>query len=228
MLTLQEDYNTQRTSLDLSEYGRHVQEYIQHIQQLPDRSQRTAWTNNLVQIMSTLNPEIKQQANYKEILWSHILHLANFSLDVDCPYDIKQIDVANNKPAEIGYADANIRFRFYGRNLQMMIDKAASMEATELRQDLVNMIASFMYNSCKAWNNENLSNEVIADHLMTLSKGKLQLSGEEITVSADTQLAQPNRNWQQGKKNHFQRNNKNNKNNRNNNNNRNGKNYRRF
>jgi hypothetical protein len=61
---------------------------------------------------------------------------------------------------------------------------------------------------------------------MTLSKGKLQLSGEEITVSADTQLAQPNRNWQQGKKNNFQRNNKNNKNNRNNN--RNGKNYRRF
>lgn len=227
MLTLQEDYNTQRTSLDLSEYGRHVQEYIQHIQQLPDKAQRTTWTHNLVQIMATLNPEIKQQANYKEILWSHILHLTDFSLDVDCPFDIKQIDVTNNKPATIGYADANIRFRFYGRNLQMMIDKAASMDATELRQDLVNMIASFMYNSCKAWNNENLSNEVIADHLMTLSKGKLQLSGEEITVSADTQLAQPNKNWQQGKKNHFQRNNKNNKNNRNNNN-RNGKNYRRF
>ena len=226
MLTLQEDYNTQRTSLDLSEYGRHVQEYIQHIQQLPEKIDRTAWTHNLVQIMATLNPEIKLQANYKEILWSHILHLAKFDLDVDCPYEIIQIDPTNNKPSTIGYPDANIRFRFYGRNLQMMIDKAASMEANDLRQDLVNMIASFMYNSCKAWNNENLSNEVIADHLMTLSKGKLQLSGEEITVSADTQLAQPNRNWQQGKKNNFQRNNKNNKNNRNNN--RNGKNARRF
>ncbi len=227
MFTLQEDYNTQRTSLELSEYGRHIQEYIQHIQSLPEKSDRTAWVHNLVQVMSTLNPEIRQQVNYKEVLWSHVLHLADFTLDVDCPYEIEKKDIQNNKPSPIGYADANIRFRFYGRNLQMMIDKAASMEANELRQDLVNMIASFMYNSCKAWNNENLSNEVIADHLMTLSKGKLQLSGEEITVSADTQLAQPNRNWQpQGKKNHFQRNNKNNKNNRNNN--RNGKNYRRF
>lgn len=226
MFSLQEDYNTQRSPLDLSEYGRHIQDYLQHIQSLPEKSERTAWVYNLVQIMSTLNPEIKQQANYKEILWSHILHMSNFNLDVDCPYPIVRTDAENNKPATIGYPDANIRFRFYGRNLQMMIDRAASMEPSDLRQDLVNMIASFMYNSCKAWNNENLSNEVIADHLMTLSKGKLQLSGEEITVSADTQLAQPNRNWQQGKKNHFQRNNKNNKNNRNNN--RNGKNYRRF
>ena len=83
------------------------------------------------------------------------------------------------------------------------------------------MIASFMYNSCKAWNNENLSNEVIADHLKTLSKGQLNIEGSELVVSADTTVSI--RRPAQQKPQHFGRNNKNNKNNKNR-----GKNYRRF
>jgi hypothetical protein len=105
----------------------------------------------------------------------------------------------------------------------MMIDRAAEMEDGELKQDLVNMIASFMYNSCKAWNNENLSNEVIAEHLKTLSKGQLKIDGSELVVSADTTVS-VRRPMQ--KTNNFGRNN-NNKNKNNNNKNR-GKNYRRF
>lgn len=225
MMTLQDDYNTQRQAMSMSEYGRHIDLYLDHIKSIADRNERTLWVHNLVQIMATLNPDIKVQANYKEILWGIVMHVAEYQLDVDCPYPIVNKTIESKKPEQIGYPSANIRFRFYGRNLQMMIDKAAAMESGTLREDLVNMIASFMYNSCKAWNNENLSNEVIAEHLKTLSGGKLQLSGEEITVSPDTQLAQPNKNWHNRKSN-FQRNN--NKNNNNKKNGRGGKTYRRF
>ena len=34
MTTLQDDYNTQRPILGISEYGRHVQEYIEHIKKI--------------------------------------------------------------------------------------------------------------------------------------------------------------------------------------------------
>ena len=178
MTTLQDDYNTQRPILGISEYGRHVQEYIEHIKTLPSKEERTSWVHNLAGIMATLNPEIKLQANYKEILWGHIFQMSNYELDVDCPYEIVQVKQEFKRPEHLGYYESGIRFRFYGRNLQMMIDKAAEMEDGELKQDLVNMIASFMYNSCKTWNNENLSNEVIAEHLKTLSKGQLKI--EEI------------------------------------------------
>ena len=104
--------------------------------------------------------------------------------------------------------------------IKTLRDKAAEMEDGELKQDLVNMIASFMYNSCKAWNNENLSNEVIAEHLKTLSKGQLKIEGSELVVSADTTI---NVRKQMPQKSHnFGRNNKN-KNNKNR-----GKNFRRF
>lgn len=185
MSTLQEDYNTQRKHLNISEYGRHIQEYVQQIQTLPSKEERTKWATELVQIMSVLNPEVKLQNNYREILWGHLFQIADYSLDVDCPYPIPTREEREKKPESIGYSDTVIKFRFYGRNLQNMVDMASDMDDEEMRKHLVNLIASFMYNSCKSWNNENLSNETIAEHMKILSKGKLDIQGEQLVVSAD-------------------------------------------
>jgi hypothetical protein len=76
------------------------------------------------------------------------------------------------------------------------------------------------------WNNENLSNEVIAEHLRILSKGKLHVAGSEITVTADnTSNYNPRKQQQFGSRNNNFQNNRNNKNPKRNNK---GKNYRRF
>jgi len=223
MNTLQNDYNTQRQPLLIAEYGRIVQDYINHIQSIADKQERTQWVHTLVNVMATLNPEIKLQLNYKEVLWGHIYQISGYELDVDSPYELKPADVKTRKPDEIGYQTSGIRFRFYGRNLQKMVDQVTLIEDARLRQDMVNLIASFMYNSCKIWNNENLSNEVIAEHLTILSKGKLQIEGSEITVSADASNFVQRRPFKSN--NNFRKNNNNNKNNKNRGS---GKNQRRF
>jgi hypothetical protein len=188
MLTLQEDYNTQRSPMINSEYGRHVHDYIAYIKTLDTKETRTNWCNALVQIMATLNPEIRQQNNFKQQLWDFIFQMADYDLDVDSPFPPPTREERLKKPYSIGYNDSVIKFRFYGRNLQNMVDKAAEMEDADLRQNLVNLIASFMYNSCKSWNNENLSNETIAEHLKILSKGKLNLASDEFVISQDNSL----------------------------------------
>ncbi len=226
MTILQSDYNTQREHLRISEFGRHIQEYVSQIQSFPEKEKRTQWVHNLVNIMATLNPEIKLQSNYKEILWGHIYQIGNYDLDVDCPYEIPKPEEKAKKPNQIGYPTTNIRFRFYGRNLQMMVDKVSEMEDPEIRQEMVNLIASFMFNSCKIWNNENLSNEVIAEHLKILSKGQLQIQGSEITVSADASSNFQPKKFFKSNNNNFGRN-KNNNNKKNQNQNR-GKNFRRY
>ena len=185
MNTLQEDYNTQREPLNISEYGRIIQDYVTHLQTLPSKDERTRWVSGLVEVMTTLNPNLKQQTDYEKVLWGYVHQISGFRLDVDAPFPLPTKEEKAEKPGQIGYFDSVIRFRFYGRNLQNMIEEAASIEDEELRQDLVDLIASFMYNSCKIWNNENLSNEVIAEHMKILSKGKLSPSAEELTVSAD-------------------------------------------
>lgn len=212
MQSLQEDYNTQRAPMVISEYGRHIHDYINFIKTIPEKEKRTQWTNTLVQVMATLNPEVRLQANYKEKLWDFLYQISGFDLDVDSPYPMPTPAELAKKPDTIGYPDSVIKFRFYGRNLQNMVDRAAEMEDPELRRNLVNLIASFMYNSCKSWNNENLSNETIAEHLKTLSKGKLNLAGDDITVSQDN--SQPRKFFQPRQNNNNNNNNKNrNKNN---------------
>lgn len=218
-MSLQQDYNTQRELLSISEYGRHIQEYVKHIRTLPDRDTRTRWANSVVNVMATLNPELRQQSNYREKLWGHLLQIADYDLDVECPYPVPEKEERQRKPDHIGYNDSKIKFRFYGRNLQNMVDKVAEMEPGELKQDIVNLIASFMYNSCKSWNNENLSNDVIAEHLKVLSKGKLTPGGDELVVSPDNSLPGQQQQQQQqrrffkknnqgGKKGRFNRGNK--------------------
>jgi len=185
MQLLQDDYNTQRPDMIIAEYGRHIQDYVEYIKSLPEKEKRTETANALIQIMATLNPEVKQQSNFKEKLWGHLYQISNYDLDVDSPFPMPAPEQRLAKPGSIGYNDTVIKFRFYGRNLQNMVDYAATLEDVELRQNLVNLIASFMYNSCKSWNNENLSNETIAEHLKTLSKGRLNIAGDELVVSQD-------------------------------------------
>jgi hypothetical protein len=52
-----------------------------------------------------------------------------------------------------------------------MVDRATRVEDEEiLSKAFINMIASFMTNSSRNWNNENLTPDVITDHLKILSK----------------------------------------------------------
>jgi hypothetical protein len=185
---LQEDYNTQRQALRISEYGRHIQEYVNHIISLPDKDKRTAMATSLVQVMLTLNPVMKEQADARQKLWDHLHVLSDFKLDVDGPYPPPAPDSLERKPSPIPYNDSLIRFRFYGRNLQLMVLQAAAMEEGEIRQELINTIASFMFNSCRSWNNENLSNEAIAEHMHILSKGALSLDPTQLEVSQDNSI----------------------------------------
>ena len=228
MQSIQDDYNTQRSPLSIAEYGRTIQEYVAHIQTLASKEERTKWVYQLVNIMGTLNPQIKLQADYQAVLWGHLYQISGYSLDVDSPYPLPTEDKKAEKPDRIHYSDTGIRFRFYGRNLQNMIDKVTEIEDENLRQDLVNLIASFMFNSCKIWNDENLTKEVIAEHLSILSKGKLKLSGDEITVTADASSHfTPKRSFSNSSNNRNNFNRKNNSNNNKNNFNKN-KRHRRF
>lgn len=218
MQPLQDDYNTSRSPLKLGEYGRHIQEYVNFIQTLASKEERTKLASGLVQIMAHLNPTVKEQADFKQKLWDQLHFLANFQLDVDCPYPIPSAEERQKKPETLGYNDTVIKFRFYGRNLQNMVAKVSEMEEGELKQDMINLIASFMYNSCKSWNNENLSNEVISEHLKILSKGKLVIGADEFTVSPDTHqfqrrnFNQPSKNQGYGNNNNRRNNNRNNRN----------------
>ena len=178
-------YNTEQEELKISEYGRNIQEYVQLICKMEDKEKRTKLANGLVSIISFMNPTLKQQVGYEQIIWDHLHIIADFKLDVDCPFPVPELAEVFAKPDPLGYDTNRIRFRFYGRNLQLMVEKAVTMEEGEDKTSFVNIIASFMFNSSRNWNDENLSNDVIADHILTLSKGKLTVVPEELNITIE-------------------------------------------
>lgn len=192
-------YNTEQEELKISEYGRNIQEYVQLICGMEEKEVRTKLTNGLVSIISFMNPTLKQQEGYEQIIWDHLHIISDLKLDVDCPYPIPQLEEVYSKPDPLGYDTNRIRFRFYGRNLQLMVEKAASMKEGEDRESFINIIASFMFNSSRNWNDENLSKDVITDHILTLSKGKLKLDPESLNITIE---AIHRKNYSNNKSNH--------------------------
>jgi hypothetical protein len=212
----QMEYNTQRPNLLLSEYGRGMQKMVDKVVEVEDRDLRSKLSVSLMNVMINLNPGIKDLDNYQQKLWDHLHIMSDFKLDIDGPFPKPIPELIHQKPEPIPYNNVRIKFRFYGRNLQYMVDRATRVENEEVKQSFINMIASFMTNSSRNWNNENLTPEVITDHLKILSKDRLHLNSEDLNIHVEKDFKRP--------KGHFKSNtNNNNRNNkfRNNNNNKN-------
>ncbi len=178
-------YNTQSKKLIISEYGRSFQDMVEHVLTLPDKDKRLKMSEALISVMEILNPSVKEQADYKQKLWDHLYIISDFKLDVDGPYPAPEQNKIHQKPDKVEYPSLPIKFRFYGRNLQFMVQKATNLENPELQGEFLNLLASFMTNSSRNWNNENLSNQQLAEHLEALSQNKLKVNPEELEITLE-------------------------------------------
>ena len=179
------EYNTQSNKLIISEYGRAFQKMVEHVLTIEDRTKRTKMAEALIGVMEILNPLAKEQADYKQKLWDHLHIIAGFNLDVDCPFPVPEKDTIVKKPEPIPYSSQPIKFRFYGRNLQNMVNKATNIENPEMKNEFLNLLASFMSNSSRNWNNENLTNQQLAEHLKSMSSSKLEINPEALEITLE-------------------------------------------
>lgn len=184
-------YNTEDDPLIISEYGRSIQKMVEKVCDVEDRVRRTMLAEGIIQVMISLNPQIRELDNYEQKLWDHLYFISGFRLDVDGPYPKPQPEDVRRAPEPVPYKDELIKFRFYGRNLQQMVERAAEMEDSEQKLALINYIASFMVNSSRNWNDENLDNRTVVEHLRTLSKGVLNMQPEEIEIHYEHRAKKP-------------------------------------
>jgi hypothetical protein len=178
-------YNTQRDKINLSEYGRGVQELIEHLKTIVDLEQRDRMARTIFQVMVNLNPSVKELDNYEQKLWDHIHIMGNYELNLSSPYPKPEPEALAARPNRIEYKGALTRYRFYGRNLLEMIEGAKELPESELKTSYINYIASFMVNSSNSWNDENLGAEQVAQHLSDLSGGAIQLSPEQLNIHVE-------------------------------------------
>ena len=114
--------------------------------------------------------------------------MSGFKLDVDSKYKAPSKDELQQKPEPLNYPKAASKYRFYGNNIQIMIDTALSWEDSELKEALVYTIANHMKKCFLNWNKDTVEDAVIFQHLYELSNGKLDLRNSEEVLSLSANL----------------------------------------
>ena len=174
------EYNTQRRRLPLPEYGRSVQNMVDHALTIEDREERQRCAETIVNIMEGMFPYLRELPDYKHKLWDHLAIMSDFKLDIDYPFDVVKKEGLEVKADQIPYQNGFIRYRHYGRLLLELIRKAETIEDQEAKIQLVNSLANQMKRSLITWKKEIPDEQKIVDDLRELSNGKLDYKVEDL------------------------------------------------
>lgn len=181
------EYNSERKSLIIPEYGRHLHKLIDQALAIQEKEERNKMAKYIISVMGSMNPHLRDVPDFQHKLWDQLFIMSDFSLDVDSPYPIPSKEVLKMKPDVLKYPQNFPKYRFYGNNITYMIAKANEWEEGDMKNALVRVIANHMKKSYLSWNKDTVTDAVIFEHLYELSGGKLNLttSSEELSNTQD-------------------------------------------
>lgn len=169
-------YNTQQKKMPLPEYGRSIQNMVDHALTIQDAVERQRCANTIINIMGNMFPHLRDVPDFKHKLWDHLAIMSDFKLDINSPYEIIAKDNLNNKPDAIKYPATRIQYKHYGRLIEGLIKEACKMPEGEEKQNLVALICNHMRKDYMAWNKDTVDEQKISDDLNELSGGQLAIS----------------------------------------------------
>ena len=130
------DYNTQRHSLLMPEYGREIQKMVDHAVSLPSREDRLRCAKTIVTLMETKVPQIRENVNYQQTLWDHLYLMSDKQLDIDWPYDVSEAERILTKPSPMPRPVTSIGLRHYGRLVEELFERLKTMPEGPERDEL--------------------------------------------------------------------------------------------
>lgn len=164
-------YNTEKSSLLMSEYGRIVQEMVEHCMTIEDRQERLKCATSIVAVMADLGQEKLANPEVQTKLWNHLALISRFQLDLDYPVEIIPQAEASMRPAPMSLPQANIRHKHYGRIVEQALQKLTEMPEGEERDALVQQTADRMKQNLFTWNPDVMSEEKVTHDIDVYTKG---------------------------------------------------------
>lgn len=186
------NYNTQRGNMPMPEYGRSVQEMVDHALTIEDRAERQRCAETIISIMAGMFPQQREVDDYQNKLWDHLAYMSGYQLDVDYPCEITRLGGERIRPDRISYPKGGIRFRHYGRTVPELIGKAADMQEGPERDQLIRLAAVQMKKDLMLWNKEMVDDARIAEDIRQFSDGRIVIDGELLRSSFPQQGQQQN------------------------------------
>ena len=197
------DYNTERGTLAMPEYGRNVLKMVEALKAMPSREKRSEQARAVIKTMEILNPQVRQQEDWEHKLWDHLYMIAGYDLDIDAPYPAPVKEDFETKPVPIPMKGSPIKAMHYGRNIEKIINLICEQPEGEIKTVLIKNLAIYMRQQYLIWNKDNVSDETIFADIEKLSEGRIEVpEGLELgKVSADVNFSRPGIGNQGGGKN---------------------------
>lgn len=184
------EYNTQKEKLVLPEYGRNVQQMVDHCMSIEDREERTRCAYAIIDIMSNLFSNLRDVDDFNKMLWNQLAIISDFKLDIDYPCEVLKPENLHSRPEPVEYELRPIKFRHYGKILEELIDIAADMPEGEERTQLVLLLAHHMKKMMLAVNKDGVDDDKIFKDLAYYSKGKILLDSSTCQLRDFKELTQ--------------------------------------
>lgn len=168
-------YNTQLKKLILPEYGRNIQQMVDYCVTIPDKEERTVCANSIIASMGNLFPQLRDVEDFRHKLWDHLAIMSDFKLDIDYPCEVIKPESLESRPDAIPYKLTPIRFRHYGKYIELLITKAVAMEDGEEKDALVDLIANHMKKQLLMVNPDGVNDARVFKDLAMYSHGNIRL-----------------------------------------------------
>lgn len=200
-------YNTQQKRMPLPEYGRSIQNMVDYALTIQDRAERQRCANTIINIMGNMFPHLRDVPDFKHKLWDHLAIMSGFELDIDYPYEIIRKDNLVTRPDSIPYSTARMRYRHYGRTLEVLIKKAIEFPEGNEKRNLIALICNHMKKDYLAWNKDTVDDKKIAEDLYELSNGELQMTDDIVRLMTErlNQNYRPKTNYTNNRQNNKRR-----------------------
>ncbi len=170
------EYMNSEEQLKLKEYGRNVQKLVKYICTIEDRQKRTDYAYALIHLMKQLNPSVKENSGDNlQRIWDHLYIMSDFELDIDSPFPKPSPDILISKPQKMEYNNNTLRYKHYGRNIELLISNALALESEEEQEEAAMFIGKLMKTFYSAWNKESMEDLLIVQQLYEMSGRKLDL-----------------------------------------------------
>ncbi|MBE6318053.1 MAG: DUF4290 domain-containing protein [Bacteroidales bacterium] len=171
-------YNTQLKKLVLPEYGRNIQQMVNHCLSISDKEERTRCAYSIINTMGNLFPNLRDVEEFRHKLWDHLAIMSDFKLDIDYPFEVITADNINKIPNRLEYHSGTIKLRHYGKYMELMIVKASLLDDGEEKDKLVSLIANHMKKMLLSENSDSADDAKVFKDLYEYSKGKINLNPE--------------------------------------------------
>ncbi|QCR22647.1 DUF4290 domain-containing protein [Pontibacter sp. SGAir0037] len=166
---------TFKQDLLLREYGRNVQDLVNYILSVEDRAERTRLSHLLINLMSKLNPQLRDIQDAQQKLWNHLFVMSGSKLDVDSPFPLSAMEYLNDKPQPMDYPLDTPNFKHYGKNVELLIQRATELEDDKEREAAIISIGKLMKTLYRSYNKDSITDDVILSDIRQISKGKLNI-----------------------------------------------------